>query len=172
MAKRSTKSPKKLTRTCKTKDTPRNFNVAEITFIKANPNMTVEDLADALNASEGEIYALRGQYPVVPAPEPTNKMIFIKDNAANMTVKQMAVALHTTEQEVDELIKGYNTANRAMILQSFVVGKDKKRGTVVATEVSSQLSDTKNSMTGPASDGFIKPLKEVDFIFKTRPDAI
>lgn len=173
MAKRSTKSPKELKAQ---KSRGRNFNLAEIVFLKANNGMTIEQLAKALNATEGEVTKLREQYGpepvIVPKSEEVNKMSFIKENASKMTVGQLAVALKTTEDEVNSLIKGYNEANGEMIRKSYEVGKDRRRGVVVATQASSELGDVNNSMTGPQPQGFIKPLKEVPFIFKTRHDAI
>ena len=110
MAKRRTKSPKELKAE---QERGRNFNVAEIDYIKAN--------------------------------------------APTMTVKQLADALKATEQEIESLIKQYNDANGSMIKQSYIVGKDKKRGVVVATQASSELGDEKNQ-------GFIRPKQEVDYI--------
>lgn len=123
MAKRRSKSSQELK-----KDVgPRQFNVAEITFIKAN--------------------------------------------APSMTVKQLAEALSATEQEVKDLIADYNKAEGNMIKQSFYVGKDKRKGVVIMTEGASQLGDENNSPVGPQPKGFIKPKQDVDYIFKTKPDA-
>lgn len=124
MAKRRSKSSQEL----KKKDVgPRQFNVAEITFIKAN--------------------------------------------APTMTIKQLAEALSATEQEVKDLIADYNRAEGNMIKQSFYVGKDRKKGVVIMTEGASQLGDEHSSPAGPQPKGFIKPKQDVDYIFKTKPDA-
>lgn len=59
MAVRRTKSDEKL----KKEKEQRNFNLAEIEFIKANaPEMTVDELADALNAKVSEVEELIRQY--------------------------------------------------------------------------------------------------------------
>lgn len=125
MAKRRTKSSEQLKAA---EQRGRNFNVAEITFIKAN--------------------------------------------APTMTVKQLAEALNATESEVETLIKQYNEANMGtMVKQSFLVGKDRMKGVVIATPASSELGDKNNGMTGPMPDGNIKPVRDQNFIFRTKPGA-
>lgn len=59
MAKRRSKS----SQIVKKNDGPRQFNVAEITFIKANaPTMTIKQLAESLSATEQEVKDLIADY--------------------------------------------------------------------------------------------------------------
>lgn len=93
MATRRTKSPAKL----KKEKEQRNFSVDEIKFVIANaPNMTVEEMSDHLNCSEGEL---------------------------------------------NDLIAQYNKAGNDMVRGSYIVGKDERKGIIVATQASSETGD-------------------------------
>ena len=123
MAKRGTKSVEKL----KKEKEQRNFNLAEIEFIKANaPEMTVEQLADALNAKISE---------------------------------------------VEELIKQYNHGSGNFTKDSFIRGKDKQVGVVIGTAASSALSDRNGADGGSNKIPFIRPKVDHPSIYKLKPDA-
>ncbi len=114
MASRSEKSAEKL----KKEKQHRNFNVAEIEFIKAN--------------------------------------------ASTMNVNALAEALDASISEIKELIRQYNDGTGNFVRDSYIVGKDRMVGTIVATQASSEIHNEIN---------VIKPKEDPGHIFRMKKNV-